>query len=334
MATYGLLSDVHLTRRAPANCTDSYLPDLMDLLAQAFGVFREREVAAAVIAGDLFHHKAPTRTDHSIVRELGRLFRAAEFDVWVTPGNHDMQNDRQESVSSTQPLGVLFDTGVAHCLDGWMGGDHPVFGVPWQQHWSAERIAECLRPYREQVYGAGLGNQRPLIVTHAPIYPPSCEPRYDGAELTPADWWTGPLQADPGSHSVFYGHIHERHGTWARRSVEFCNNGALSRGSLGEDNLTRQIGVTLWDSATGAFEFAPLDARPAQEVFRLREHGEAVTSQMSLDAFMDGLGTTVLPRLEPESVLARFREDGADADEIALAEELLDWAGAEGKVKR
>lgn len=324
MATYGLLSDAHLTRRAPANCTDSYLPDLMDLMVQAFGVFREREVAAAVIAGDLFHHKAPTRTDHSIVRELGRLFRAAEFDVWVTPGNHDMQNDRQDSVGSTQPLGVLFDTGVAHCLDGWMGGDHPVFGVPWQQHWSAERIAECLEPWAEQAA------ERSLVVTHAPIYPPSCEPRYPGAELTPADWWAHALRDLSETHSVFYGHIHERHGVWTRGGVTFCNNGALSRGSLGEDNLTRDIGVTLWTPG-GGFEFVQLDARPAEEVFRLREHGQAVTSQMSLDAFMDGLGATVLPRLEPESVLARFREDGAGADEIALAEELLDWAGTEGK---
>lgn len=328
MATYGLLSDVHLTRRAPANCTDSYLPDLMDLLAQAFAVFREREVAAAVIAGDLFHHKAPTRTDHWIVRELGRLFRDAEFDVWVTPGNHDMQNDRQESVSSTQPLGVLFDTGVAHCLDGWMGEGHPVFGVPWQQHWSEEGIFEVLRPWREQ-------RQVPsLIVTHAPIYPRGSEPRYDGAELTPCDWWVNAAVDETGGPGVFYGHIHEPHGVWRRGGMQFCNNGALSRGSLDEYNLEREVGVTLWDSETGEFEFVPLAARPGSEVFRLREHGEAVTSQMSLDAFMDGLGNTVLPRLEPESVLARFREDGAGADEIALAEELLDWAGTEGKPKR
>ena len=78
---------------------------------------------------------------------------------------------------------MLFGLGVAHCLDGWMGGDHPVFGVPWQQHWSAERIAECLRPWREQRAVPA------LIVTHAPIYPPGSEPRYEGAELTPADWW-------------------------------------------------------------------------------------------------------------------------------------------------
>lgn len=332
MATYGLLSDIHLTRRAPVNCTESYLEDLFDLLRQAFAVFARRKVAAALVAGDLFHHKAPTRTDHEIVGTLAEMFQSLDYPVWIVPGNHDMQNDRIESVGKTQPLGVLYKDRSAYCLDGWMGGEHPVFGVPWQQHWSEERIAECLRPWREYTPFEATSESY-LIVTHAPIYPPSCEPRYEGAELTPADWWAEAAGGSPGAHSVFYGHIHERHGTWERGGVTFCNNGALSRGSIGEDNLTRAIGATLWTPGEG-FEFVPLDAKPAAEVFRLREHGQAVTSQMSLDTFMAGLGSTVLPRLEPESVLARFREDDAGADEIALAEELLDWAGAEGKVKR
>lgn len=325
MATYGLISDVHATRRPPASCTDSYLPDLLGLLRQAYAVFRERGAEAVIIAGDLFHHKAPSRTDHSLVRELAEIFRL--FETWIVPGNHDMSNDRAESVSATQPLGVLFSTGVAHCLDGWMG-THPVFGVPWQQHWSAERISECLRPWQEQLFG------QTLIVTHAPIYPPGSEPRYDGAELTPADWWAGPLEDGSVGHGLFYGHIHEPHGTWQRRGVTFCNNGALSRGSLDEYNLERQVGVTLWDSSTGGFEFVPLDARPAAEVFRLREREQVTTAQLSLDGFLGGLSETVLPRLDPASVLARFREQGVPRPELDLAEELLDWAGAEGKAKR
>lgn len=327
MATYCLLSDVHLARRPPASCTDSYLEDLFVLMNQAARVCHQRETAALVIAGDLFHHKAPTRTDHGLVRALVELFRSVSCPVWIVPGNHDMQHDRMDSIDRTQPLGVLFSTGAVHCLDGWMG-KHPVFGVPWQQHWSAEGIAEQLRPWQEQLFG------RTLIVTHAPLYPPSAEPRYENADYTPADWWADPLQDGSVGHGVFYGHIHEPHGIWQRRGITFCNNGALSRGSLDEYNLERKVGVTLWDDQTGEFEFVPLDAKPASEVFRLREHEEVVTSQMSLAEFMDGLDTTVLPRLDPASVLARFREEGVPKDELDLAEELLEWAGAEGKAKK
>lgn len=321
--TYGLLADLHLTRQPPVNCTETYLDDMLDLLRQAFAVFAEREITAAVIAGDLFHCKAPSRTAHGLVEALGKFFLAQRFPVWVVPGNHDIQHDRIESLPG-QPLGVLFGLGAAHCLDGWMGADHPVFGVPWMQHWSEQGIYEALRPLREQDCPS-------LVVTHAPIYPPSSEPRYEGAELTPADWWARALQDGDVAHSLFYGHIHEHHGTWGRAGVEFCNNGALSRGSLGEDNLTRQIGVTLWSWESG-FEFVPLDAKPADQVFRLSQHEQHVTAQMSLDKFLGGLGETVLPRLDPATVLAQFRaQPGVGPGDLNLAAELLEWAGHEGR---
>lgn len=324
MATYGLISDIHLTRRPPASCTDDYLPDLLGLLDQAFAVFAERRVAAAVIAGDLFHAKAPTSTPHVLVRAIARRFRAQPFPVWVVPGNHDLSHDRIESLDG-QPLGVLFETGVAHCLDGWMGGEHPVFGVPWQQRWSEDGIYEVLRPLREQV------SSRTLIVAHAPIYPPRSEPRYPDAELTPARWWAGALADGNVGHGLFYGHIHESHGWWEHGGVEFCNNGALSRGSLGEDNLTRQVGVTLWDSGTGEFEFVPLDAKPAEQVFRLVEHQQKVTAQMSLDGFLTELGTTTLARVSPESVMAHVATlPGVEPEVAVRVEELVHWANAGG----
>jgi hypothetical protein len=325
---YGLLSDPHFTRRPPASCTDDYLGDMLDLFGQALAVFREREVAAAVCAGDLFHHKAPTRTDHELIGTLGEMILAQTFAFWALPGNHDMQHDRIESVGKTQPLGVLFRHRVAHCLDGWMGETHPVFGVPWQQHWSADRIAECLRPWREQRAVPS------LIVTHAPIYPPRSEPRYPDAELTPADWWVNAVVDESGGPDVFYGHIHESHGTWRRAGMQFCNNGALSRGSLGEDNLTRQVGVTLWHEDSGEFEFVPLDAKPAEQVFRLREHNEAVDARMSLDGFLTELGTTTLARVSPESVMAHVATlPGVEPAVAARVEELLHWANAGGGAK-
>lgn len=324
---YGLISDVHATRRAPASCTETYLADLLDLLRQAYDVFAQREVSAAIIAGDLFHHKAPTRSDHGLVGTLGEIFLSAPFGTWVVPGNHDMQHDRFDSIARTQPLGVLFRHKAAYCLDGWMGENHPVFGVPWQQRWTGDGIAECLRPWAEQVFA------NTLIVTHAPIYPPRSEPRYEGAEFTPADWWVHALQDGSIPHNVFYGHIHEPHGTWQRGAVTFCNNGALSRGSLDEHNLEREVGVTLWHEDEPRFEFVPLRARPASEVFRLTEHGRKVTAQRSLDGFLAELGTAVLPRLTTGSVLASLRERGAGAGELALAEELLEQA-QHGKADR
>jgi DNA repair exonuclease SbcCD nuclease subunit len=321
---FGLISDVHATRRPPSSCTDTYLPDLLDLLRQAFALFTLRGVLAVVIAGDLFHHKAPSRTDHALVRELAELFRAQPYKVWVTPGNHDMQNDRIASVSQVQPLGVLFGTGAAHCLDGWMD-KHPVFGVPWLQRWSEQGVADALTPWNDQLFG------RSLIVTHAPIYPPGSEPRYADAEYTPVGWWAGPMEDGSMGHGLFYGHVHEPHGVWECRGVRFCNNGALSRGSLDEYNLERPVGVTLWDERTGEFEFAPLEARPAAQVFRLTEHEQAVTSQRAMGDFLAEIGTAVLPRVTPEGVMTDFRSRGVTGNLLALCEDLVGWSDNEGK---
>jgi DNA repair exonuclease SbcCD nuclease subunit len=323
--TYCLISDVHAVRRPPASCTETYLPDLFELLNQAARLCYQREAEALIIAGDLFHAKAPSKTDHGLVRALIDLFRSVSCPVWVVPGNHDMSHDRMASIDATQPLGVLFSSGAAHCLDGWMGGNHPVFGVPWQQRWSAERVAECLRPWREYTPFEAT-SEHYLVVTHAPVYPPGSEPRYEGAELTPADWWVSAAGGSPGAHSVFYGHIHEPHGVWERAGVRFCNNGALSRGSLDEYNLQRQVGVTLWDEDSGGFEFVPLQARPAEQVFRLREREQVVTAQARLDDFLAEIGRVTLPRMTPDSVMAAVRRASPGPEAVALADELVEWA--------
>lgn len=314
------LADIHATRRPPSSCTATYWPDLLDLLMQTTAVAAEHDVAAVVWAGDVFHHKAPSRTDHGLVQDLIRVIRAYGRPVYITPGNHDMQHDRHASIEATQPLGVLYKAGALP-LDGWAGDNLPLYGVPWQQRWSAERIAEVLEPWRQQVFSCT------LVATHAPIYPPGQEKPY---ECTPASWWAEALTDGSMDHSVFYGHVHEPHGAYMVQGIRFCNNGALSRGSLDEFNLHRQVGCTLWDTVTGAFQFVPLRFKPASEVFRLREHDEAVTAQGRLDDFLAEVGTVQLPRLSVEGVTAHIRSLNLGADVEELAEELLTQAAYEG----
>jgi predicted phosphodiesterase len=322
MGKYLLLSDVHATRHAPSSCTDTYWPDLLDLLRQSVGLAGKRGVLGVVWAGDVFHHKAPKRTDHGLMQDLIKVVQAYPCPVWIVPGNHDIQHDRLDSIGVTQPLGVLYQAG-ARRLEGWADRpdgslESPLYGVPWQQEWDERSIGTALRDYTDPTDGEW--NLPVLVVTHAPIYPPGQEPRYDGAEFTPASWWS---QAMVGAQSVFYGHIHEPHGTWQHQGVTFCNNGALSRGSLDEHNLHRQVGCTLWDSGTGEFEFVPLDAKPAGQVFRLAQRERETATQEMMTGFLAAVGSTELSVLSIEGVLEHFRTlNLADAD-LALAEELL-----------
>lgn len=317
-----LIGDVHLSDRAPSSCTETYTEDLFELLDEVCTGCSMMGAEACIIAGDLFHIKVPHRTSFSLVLALCRLLKAFPCPVYVVPGNHDMQHDRRDSLDD-QPLGMVFETGAAQPLEGWADNPDgslrfPIYGVAWQQEWSESTISAALRDYTEPTGGEW---EKPmLVVTHAPVYPPGQEPTYEGAECTPASWWADGLNQG----SVFYGHIHEPHGVYEVGGVRFCNNGALSRGSLDEYNLARPVVATVWDSGTGEFSCVGLHAKPAEEVFRLREKEKIVTSNQRLDAFLADIGMSRLEVMSVESVIADIKQRANVRPEVkSLAEALV-----------
>lgn len=337
MALIACVGDVHASDRAPSSCTDSYGEDILELLEQCMTVCRVRNVDAFVIAGDLFHHKAPSRTSHKLVQRLQDVlqlhmeYRALtdphrNFAVYITPGNHDLQNDRLESLKVSQPLGVLVKSGLT-VLDGWAPPDMqgeislPIYGLPWQQHWTDEVVAKVLEPWRRQIFETGIGCHKPLVITHAPLYPPGKELPW---ENYPAKNFAERMGR---SGSVYYGHVHEPHGTYKVERVQFCNNGALSRGSLHEYNLHRQVGLTLFDTLKGEFEFVPLHAKPAEQVFRLQEKKQVTDMQGRLDDFLSTIGSAELEIMSVESVTEHIRGMGLGEGVESLVRELLTEAG-------
>lgn len=343
-----LSTDKHLSDRPPSSCTETYTDDLFDLLDQARNVGIRYGVSAWCWAGDTFHLKAPSRVSHRLVHRVCTFIEQtaieAEFPVLILAGNHDLGNDQLESVWKTQPLGMLYRAGAIE-LKGWTAG-LPVYGVPWLQGYGslAEQeqleaqsvvVEAALAGYREQVFERGTGNEVPLVVTHAPLYPPGRELEY---EAFPAEWWANAMgMSQGGRHRVFYGHVHEPHESYGfydgfGGDVGFCNNGALSRGSLHEYNLTRQVGVTVYDTQTGEFEFVPLDAKPAEQVFRLQEKKQVTDMNGRLDDFLAGVGAASLQVVSAESVIAHVRSLGVGKEVEELTEELITEAlHAKGK---
>lgn len=329
MAKYVLIGDIHATERPPSSCTDRYLTDLLEMLAEVNRIAQSfpgpatgsRHSASGIVwAGDVFHHKAPSRTSHRLVMAMLRIISEAPCMIRIVPGNHDMQHDQEESIRITQPLGVLFSSSGAELLDGWdgddFGDDRPgiLYGVPWQQHWTDEVVRDELYDYRR-------GVQNSLVVTHAPLYPPGQEPPYEHYPVAKF------AEAMGNKGFVFYGHVHEPHGIYEVDGVTFCNNGAFSRGSLHEYNLTRQPLATVWDTQTGRFEGVPLMmAPPAEEVFRLQEKQQVTDMQGRLDEFLASISSASLEVVSVESVLRHVREMELGRLVEALIEELIEEA--------
>jgi len=277
-----------------------------------------------VWAGDIFHHKQPSRTSHATVLKLMKV--AQEYDnLWVVTGNHDIQSDRLDSLEK-QPLGVLYEAGVLQELDGWHP-TLPIFGVPWQQRWlSPGTIEEAFTDWRPRAKSFGkayekMTTKNSLVVTHAPIYPPTVADNVM-FELLPLP---EVAEAMGNEGYLYYGHIHEPHYKFEVGGVEFANMGAISRGSLHEYNLARKIQVALWTPEHG---FTPVDVphKPTSEVFKLAEAKEKKETKLSLDSFLASVTDADLDISSTGAIIDHVRnmdiEDIVKETSINLLEEV------------
>lgn len=320
MSDYVLINDPHLSDKTPASCTETYLDDLFDLLGQA-ATLAETRHAAIILAGDVFHHKTPSRTSHATVMRLINWANRTTSAVYAVPGNHDLSHDRVASLNETQPLGVVFASGAIERLDGWMPAAR-VFGVPWLMTYDDTNVTDALLRYREYVNGFTRREHRPpaLVVTHAPLYPPGQELKY---ENYPAAKWAEAM----GDHgTVHYGHVHEPHGVYPVGDVQFSNCGALSRGSLHEHNLNRTPSVAVWNSDTGAIEHIELNAKPASEVFHLQQAQAVKAAGLNLNNFLDSVQAVQLGVTTVDSVMDHVRRTHQDTALVTVIAGLLEQA--------
>jgi DNA repair exonuclease SbcCD nuclease subunit len=335
-----LVGDIHAMDRPPASMNEGYLDGLIDMLNYVADLETSLAADAVVWAGDIFNHKQPARTSHSTVQRMIEVVQRHK-NLWIVVGNHDISNDRLDSVLDKQPLGVLLRAG-AHELNGWHP-ELPLFGVPWQQRWHhAGVVEEAFKDWREAA-NSDKDLSHALAVTHAPIYPPA-QAKDVPFELVPTEEIAAAMG---GTGYLYYGHIHEDHGVFEDGGVTFANVGAVSRGSLHEYNLEREVQLAVWQDFPNAsyqraikagkerpeasFDqgFTPLviPHRPADEIFRIAEAQEKKDEKMSLDAFLSDVGSSTLSISSTESVVEHIRGLDVEARVKATAIEILQEIG-------
>ena len=310
------VGDIHVSDRAPANATESYTDDICAMLRWVADYASEIEADAVVWAGDVFHHKAPSRNSHELVLKMIDVVKAHRVPLWCVTGNHDVMNGRVEDVHARQPLGVLYEAGL-HELKGWHP-TLPLFGVPWRESWTepgdpAKALAgwqddsELASAQKWNLGAPPLSRDHALVVTHAPIYPPSMADN-QMFELVPLAGPEGLSAAMGNTGFLYYGHIHEDHGVFEVEGVQYANMGAISRGSLHEYNLERSIKVALWTDGTGepGFTEVPVPHKPASEAFRIAEAMEETGQRLSLEHFLAEVGSRTLDVTSTGSVIAHI----------------------------
>lgn len=277
-----LIGDIHMMDKAPRNAVESYPEDILEILRHTVRLEEELGCDAVVWAGDVFHHKAPSKTSHATVLRMIEIVKAYK-NLYIVTGNHDISNDVLSSVREKQPLGVLLHAGAKE-LDGW-AENLPLFGVPWQQDWlAAGTVQAAFSGWRDSKEDLS----KSLVVTHAPIYPPAME-KSVVFELVSTKKLAAAMK---NSGHLYYGHIHEDHGVFTVDGVDFANMGAMSRGSLTEYNRERRIKAAVWSPEEGFTEVI-LPHKAAEEVFKI-EADEKKQQKLSLDEFLSDIGSTTL----------------------------------------
>lgn len=310
------LGDVHLADKPPSTRTEDYAERMLNKLEFAVETAIQEKVEVLAIAGDLFHIKTPGRTSHWLVVQTLRILQDAQragVEVLAVPGNHDLRNDRLESIPG-QPLGVLERAGIKLLM-----GRHerlPIVGIPWLADW---------RDLPKWFLKVGKLHDTDLVVTHAPIMPPGVTAPYDYIDAT--QW--GDLQH---RGKVFYGHIHDLHGAYhaGGDGVAFCNNGALSRGSIHESDLVREPSITLVDTeefhdADKAFKRIIVPHGTPDEVYTTTTK-KAARKQVSAEEFLVAITAQEMTALTPEAVAAHVRSLGLEGETENLIMELLEDA--------
>lgn len=224
-----IIGDVHLADRPPSLRKEGYAEDILAKLAFCITTANELKVDNVIQLGDIFHIKAPSRTSHRLVQQTVDVFQKSNSPVLLVVGNHDLTNDSLKSLDG-QPLGTLAKaSGIELLL-----GPHPDFdvtGVPYLDD-------------PNSLTGYWTTEERTLVCSHVSLFPVGDVPPY--SYISASDY--AAIVAPAGTKAVAYGHIHIPHGVYQESDIWFCNNGAISRGSLHAETINRDIKVTLYDS--------------------------------------------------------------------------------------
>lgn len=272
---YVQINDPHISDQPPRGRTASYLDDVLAKLAWCVQRANEIGVSGIVITGDLFHRKNAAHTTHRTVQRVREVLGAADARVHIVPGNHD---EAHGGWLTGQPLLSVIDGTHIVLLDGASDFDSPIAGVPWDNAFEREG---GVRLFAARVSST----RRPLVFAHAPIserpfpFGPEAQGWMLDSEIVDA------MPPNARLRLIAHGHMHRQQPTsrWTMPGgghVWFSNPGALSRATVGADDVERVPAIAIIDLdfsslindsvVTVCYEDVP--HRPAAEVLRLEEH--------------------------------------------------------------
>ena len=274
-------NDIHISDSNPRSRIDNFKESILDKLGQMRNACNKLAADGAIIAGDLFNIKNPAKNSHQLNQDLIRLFRQFKCPVYMIEGNHDLTANSLDSLTG-QPLGVLFEDQTLIRLREERieknGVSISLVGIPYQDNLDLGRLKFPDR-----------GNSVARIAAMHLYASPKADDLF-GTKIHGYDEFLH-LDAD-----VFViGHYHIDQGVVEHGGKWFVNIGALSRGTLREENIEHhpQIGFIkiLAEENKVSFNVQPikLKIKPASEIFDLEKREEEKKEAQEIEIFVDKL---------------------------------------------
>jgi exonuclease SbcD len=279
-------TDVHLADKAPQSWRGDYKAEILESLRQVGSIARAHKAIAVLDGGDFFHVKTPSRNSHSLVLSAMRVHKEYPCDTLCIEGNHDVSGDNLDSIDQ-QPLGVLYTSKVfKHLRDETFTEDGVVVrvvGFPYDP----DRTVEDFQAIKK-------GSEDYLIaVVHALAAenPPAMVEEFFGEPVFRYDR----LIYERGPDVFLFGHWHKDQGITKIGGRYFVNQGALSRGALSKENITRTPKVAIISCTKEALvvESQELDVAPANVVFDLERKERQDTESVVISQFVSQIQAAV-----------------------------------------
>jgi len=224
--------------------------------------------------------------------------RVLGIDVVAIPGNHDLKNDRYDSLSG-QPLGLLFKTGIIR--------DVSYRCINYTTKLGNAAIDPTTEPSNSSHYGVSIvGIPYPsskVIGSYnslpAPVYPTAILLSHCFGSEEGGDYFGEPvisyaaLRRLPFSVYVL-GHDHSDNGVTSVDGKHVINIGAISRGSVSVEDIRRSIKCAIIEveESKVLVRQVVLNYTPSNECFDLTLKAQKVKETQQIEEFVELLSSS------------------------------------------
>jgi DNA repair exonuclease SbcCD nuclease subunit len=227
---------------------DDYPNTILNKLEEVAKIYHQQKWKFLIITGDIFDKKSI-----SWIHYIRLVSILESLNVYAVVGNHDMFNEKLESLPRT-PLGALFASGIITHLDG-VHLNGLLTGIPFMQYPEVPPApTECLPLPR-------------ILVCHA--YVGKKKSGFTGKEN---DWILYDQLKEAGYEIVIAGHDHREYKMINPKgsNAHIFRCGALSRGTANEQNQDRQpqaLEIDVHKSGTWEWSLIEIPAPLPEKVF-------------------------------------------------------------------